>query len=95
MKWIPAILIAALATTACSAPAYVFRTPTPRDVALAQVAADWMFHDDSHAPVSTNAYHPVELKKFVEVTRVKLQSQYATIPIDVESGTNTLALLGL
>jgi hypothetical protein len=69
-----------------------FRNPTPRDRALAQLAADWIFHDDWHAPIPTNAYAQ-EWQKDIPKSRDKLRKKYATIPIEVESSTNVSSLL--
>lgn len=90
MKTILGLLITVSAAIALAGGAYEFRSPTPRDRALAQLAGDWMFHDDWHAPVPTNAY-ATRWEKDKE-SRTSLPTKFTTIPIEVSSGTNAFAL---
>lgn len=90
MKTILGLLIAVSAAIALAGGAYEFRSPTARDKALAQLAGDWMFHDDWHAPIPTNAY--ATRWQMDKESRATLPAKHTTIPIDVSSGSNTFAL---
>jgi hypothetical protein len=91
MKRITLITLVAIGTASLAASPYNFRIPTKRDTQLAQLAADWVFHDDWHAPSPTNAYSTRWLQRIPE-KRPALLAKHKTIPVNVKSGTNTFAL---
>ena len=91
MKRVITLLIGGLCATGLAAAPYIFRAPTPRDTELAQLAGDWMFHDDWHAPTPPGAY-ATRWKQRIPESRPSLREKFPTIPIDVKSETNTFAL---
>jgi hypothetical protein len=92
MKPTPISLLAVACILAWAVQAYDFRAPSKRDLQLAQLGADWMFHDDWHTAPPANAYAGRWFSRIPE-TRAKLVAKHKAIPVDVKTGTNSIGLL--